>query len=284
MEQTKMIQRVLPLLALGVAFVFPLTGCYPPPHGKTLDPVITVDTTAFPAASPATDQVDQEIAGLEQQIKDLEGYKTEQRKIEVIYRVKHEQARGWIKGDGQPTDEDIADHARDQVVGTEMEIERLKRKVAKAQTEKQRILSQSAGCFPPEALVKMEDGSLKPFAQVRPGDRVLTYDIGYDQTVSQVVTEIYSVKGNHLYTINGDFMTTVGERLLSQDGWKAVGDLKTGDQVHVDGRMVEIVSIDYQRVDAKLHNMQVADTHNFYVMTANGMQYLVHNCGGGGGK
>jgi hypothetical protein len=285
MEQTQRIRGMLPFAALGMALVFSLQGCSfgglsaggpsPPPQPAAAAPP--------PASSRSVDEMDREVAGLEQQIKGLESYASEQRKVEMIYRVKHEQARGWLKGDGHPTDEDIADQARDQTVGTEMEIERLKRRVSRIQNEKQSALSQSSGCFPPEALVKMEDGSLKPFAQVRPGDRVLTYDIGDAQPVSKPVTEVYTVEGNHLYTINGELMTTAGERLLSQDGWKAVGDLRTGDRVHVGGRMVEIVSIDYRRVNATLHNMQVDDTHNFYVVTAEGSTYLVHNSSGGGG-
>lgn len=285
MEHTQRIRGMLPLAALGMALVFCLQGCSlgVAEGGPSLpSKPAAAAPPPTPVSSRSVDEMDREVAGLEQQIKGLENYASEQRKVEIIHRVKHEQARGWLKGDGQPTDEDIADQARDQTVGTEMEIERLKRRVSRIQAEKQSVLSQSSGCFPPETLVKMEDGSLKPFAQVRPGDRVLTYDIGDAQPVSKPVAEVYTVEGNHLYTINGELMTTAGERLLSQDGWKAVGDLRTGDRVHVEGRMVEIVSIDYRRVNATLHNMQVADTHNFYVLTANGVPYLVHNSSGGG--
>jgi hypothetical protein len=129
----------------------------------------------------------------------------------------------------------------------------------------------------------MEDGSFKPFLQIVPGDMVLTYDIGYDTLVSRPVVEVYAVDANHLYTINGEFMTTGGERLLTRNGWKKVRDLKKGDAVHVDGRMVEIDRIAYDRVNQTLHNMQVEGTHNFYVVTASGAKYLVHNTSGGGG-
>jgi len=78
-------------------------------------------------------------------------------------------------------------------------------------------------------------------------------------------------------------MTTGGERLLSGEGWKEVRNLKKGDAVHVNGRMREVVSIEYSRVNSILHNMRVDDTHNFYVVTPDGSQYLVHNTDGGGG-
>jgi hypothetical protein len=232
----------------------------------------------------SVEEVDKEIAGLRKTIDDLNEFKTRQRHIAIINSFQHEKSRGWIKGDGEPTYEDVADQANAQVVGTEQEIEQLTRKLANAESEKKAILSQSMGCFPPDTLVKMEDGRYKPFNQIHPGDRVLTYDIGYEKQQGKQVLEVYSVAANHLYTINGEFVTTGGERLLSGDGWKEVRNLKIGDTVHVNGRMREVVSIEYSRVNNTLHNMQVNDAHNFYVMTANGSQYLVHNSSGGGGK
>jgi hypothetical protein len=202
----------------------------------------------------------------------------------VINQVAHEKSRGWTKGDGKPSDEDLANQAYEQAAATQKEIERLKRKLTKTQQEKQAILSQSTGCFAPDALVKMEDGSFKPFVQIVPGDKVLTYDIGYDTLVSRPVVEVYAVDANHRYTINGEFMTTGGERLLTRNGWKKVRDLKEGESIHVDGRMIEIDRIAYDRVNQTLHNMQVEGTHNFYVVTASGAKYLVHNSSGGGGK
>ncbi|MCB2166443.1 MAG: hypothetical protein KQI78_02205 [Deltaproteobacteria bacterium] len=260
--------------------IFPM-GCVPSGPAPSYTPPPKVADSPPPA--PRTIQeVDAEIDRLEKHIDGLGEYEKQQRKIGVINDVKNYKSRGWTKGDGKASYEDVADRAYAQAAATEKEIQRLKRKLAKTQQEKQAILSQSAGCFLPEALVKMEDGSFKPFLQIEPGDKVMTYDIGYDTLVTRPVTELYTVDANHLYTINGEFMTTGGERLLTRNGWKKVRDLKTGDAVHVDGRMVEIDSIAYHRVDQTLHNMQVEGTHNFYVVTASGAKYLVHNTSGGG--
>jgi hypothetical protein len=100
--------------------------------------------------------------------------------------------------------------------------------------------------------------------------------------VNNPVVDVYTVDGNHLYTINGEISTTGTERFLSDTGWRRVRDLQVGDRVHVDGRMVRIVTIDYQWSRHKLYNMQVDDSHSFYVATDSGARYLVHNCGGGG--
>ena len=86
-----------------------------------------------------------------------------------------------------------------------------------------------------------------------------------------------------MYTINGQLISTGGERLLSQDGWKKISNLKKGDSIHLNGSMMTIKSIDYSRVNRTLYNIQVADTHNFYVITPDGSNYLVHNTSGGSG-
>ena len=228
------------------------------------------------------EEIQKDIEWTREHIKNLGAYETQQRQIGVINEVEHDRTRGWVKLDGQPTYEEIADQAYAQAAATEKEIQRLERQLTKLEKEKQSILSQSSGCFPPEARVRMEDGTFKSFNTIVPGDRVLTYDIGYDRLVSRPVVERYEVQGNHLYTINGEFQTTGGERLLTSAGWKKMRDLDKGDAVHIDGRMVEIVSIDLKHISTPLCNLQVADTHNFYVVTENGRRYLVHNTGGGG--
>jgi len=270
-------------MVVFVLLFFPM-GCVIPgsaPSSTVAPPPKVADSP--PPAPRSLEEVDAEIDRLEKHIDGLSEHEKDQRKIGVINEVANYKSRGWTKGDGKASYEEVADLAYEQAAATQKEIQRLKRQLSKTQKEKQDILSQSTGCFLPDALVKMKDGSFKPFEQIVPGDKVLTYDIGYDTPVSRPVVEVYAVDANHLYTINGEFMTTGGERLLTRNGWKKVRDLKKGDAVHVDGRMVEIDSIAYHRVNQTLHNMQVEGTHNFYVVTASGAKYLVHNTGGGGG-
>jgi hypothetical protein len=269
-------------MVMFVLRFFPM-GCVPPgpaPSSTVATPPKVADSP--PPAPRSLEEVDAEIDRLEKHIDGLSEYEKDQRKIGVINEVANYKSRGWTKGDSKPSYEEVADLAYEQAAATQKEVRRLKRQLSKTQKQKQDILSQSAGCFTPDALVKMEDGSFRPFLRIAPGDKVLTYDIGYDTLVSRPVVEIYAVDANHLYTINGEFMTTGGERLLTRDGWKKVRDLKEGESIHVDGRMVEIDRIAYDRVNQTLHNMQVEGTHNFYVVTASGAKYLVHNSGGGG--
>mgnify|MGYP001344902946 CR=1 FL=1 len=196
------------------------------------------------------------------------------------------EVRGWLEGPtpmgNSPKAKRYAEN-EERMVNLSYELYDLKKQRERAMKAREILMEQSLGCFLPNALVQMEDGNYKPFDQVETGDKVMTYDVGYDKQVSKQVVDRYSVDSNHLYVINGELETTGGERLLSQDGWKEVSRLIMGDFVHVEGRMVEIFSIDYKRVNRTLHNLHVDDTHNFYVSTAKGTKYLVHNTAGGDG-
>jgi hypothetical protein len=273
MSKPKMVPALLCLLVL--AWTLPaLQGCV---TGQSAGKVISS------GAQPPIHAVENDIRVLETHIAGLKGYAKEQNQLGAMQATRHFQTSGYVKLDSHPTFEEVADTAYAQAAGTEAEIQRLEKRLVKMKSQRDEILGISAGCFPPESLVKLEDGTFKPFAAILPGDRVLTYDIGYDRPVGKPVLEVYAVEANHLFTINDALITTAGERVLSQDGWKTVYDLKPGDRVHVDGRMVAVERIAFGRVQRTLYNLQVADTHNFYVVTAAGEAYLVHNSGGGGG-
>lgn len=253
-------------------------GCFGGSSGPT-----PTKTSGSNINSEQLQKVNKDIEFTKNQIKDYETFRTQQLHQAVLNDVENDRSRGWVKLDGKPTYEEIAERSYANVAATEKEIDRLKNKLDRLESQKRNIMQQSSGCFLPETLVKMEDGSLKSLVQLQPGQKVLTYDIGYEKLVSKPIIEIYSVKANHLYTINNQLTATGGERLLSQDGWEKIRNLKKGDFVHLDGRMVEIENIDYVRANHTLYNIQVADTHNFYVVTSNGSAFLVHNTGGGGG-
>ena len=240
-------------------------------------------STSNNSSSKDLSEADKEINRTKQQIQDYEEYRIRELHNAVINDMENTKSLGWVKLDGHPTYEEIATRSYANVAATEKEISRLKNRLKHLENEKQVIQNQSSGCFLPETLVKMEDGSLKSLAKLQPGEKVLTYDIGYDKQVIKQVIKTYSVKANHLYTINNQLTATGGERLLSQNGWEKIRNLKIGDIVHLDNHMVKIENIDYVRSNQILYNIQVDDTHNFYVVTADGSNYLVHNSGGGGG-
>jgi len=218
-----------------------------------------------------------------QQISDYEDFKTEQLHKAVINEAEHQKSRGWVKLDGKPTYEEIATRSYANVAATEKEIKRLEKKIDKLGDKKQELMNESTGCFLPGTGIKLQDGSLLPLSEIKPGQTILTYDIGYEKTTGKKVVQTYKVKANHLYKINNQLTTTGGERLLTPKGWVKIRDLKKGDFVHANGKMVKIERIEYIRTKQTLYNMEIADTHNFYVVTPDGDSYLVHNSSGGHG-
>lgn len=288
MMKMQFLIRIL-LASLCVSLLLILEGC----GGRGGDEAASLNRDSFnnapsppklePPLFATVEEADSKINYLQKHIKDLKDFEKQEMKNGAINDINDTLTNHAVKLDGQPTYEDLRNQHYEQVAGTQKEIVQLEKQLATAQKEKDKLTSQSKGCFLPDALVQMENGTFKPLVEIVPGDMVMTYDIGLDKQVSRPVVELYSVQSNHLYTINGEFETTGGERLLSQDGWKEVSNLRQGDVVHVNGNMLEIRSIEYQNVEHRLHNMQVSDTHNFYVSTLNGTKYLVHNSGGGGG-
>jgi len=209
-----------------------LTGC--PYHVYDVPSSPPPDDPPPPTQVRRTaEEVDADLHRLKQKIEDMKEFENQQRQIAVINDVQNHKSRGWIKGDGKPSYEDLADQAYGQAAAAEKEVQRLERELARVEKEKQAILNESRGCFPADTLVQMDNGAFKRFEQIVPGDRVLTYDIGYDQVVSRPVRSLYTVEANHLYTINGAFRTTGGERLLTPSGWKKVRHLQVGPVGHV---------------------------------------------------
>ncbi len=160
--------------------------------------------------------------------------------------------------------------------------------MGRLEKSRDQAMGQAMGCFPGNVRVLMEDGETRMISRIRPGDMVITYDIGYDVLKARPVVEVYTFDADHLYTINGHLTTTGGERLMTDTGWKRVSRLKEGEMVMMDRRFVELESIEHDPADLLVYNLQVADTHNFFVSSSDSGSYLVHNyrcdCNGGYGR
>ena len=250
------------------------------------------DSYAPVMTSDAINKVDRDIAKLEKDIQSTRDAINQmsiedfQVKKELEHNINFPHSSDYAMTGGQnPGDSNMGRVVRvtNDIEQGRKVLEQQKKELAKLQKEKQKLVQQSTGCFPAETLVVMADGSRKKFAEIVVGDFVQTFDIGYEKTVPRKVVEIYQVDGNHLYSINGALLTSGGERLLSQRGWREVRNLEVGDSVHIAGQMVKVERIELSRQNIRLYNMQVADTHNFYISTAEQGAFLVHNSGGGGG-
>lgn len=274
MRENRSIQTLIYNLVIGMLLVFLMQGC-----------LQAAPLTPAKENSKTLEGVEKAIAKTKYQIEVASRQMIEHQQGAAIAaaNVQELESEGADRESIDGMKQAIKDEQKDAADRAEL-IEQLKNQLTRLERERQTFTSQAGGCFLPDTLVTMADGSMKAFERIQLGDQVLTYDVGYQSLVKKPVVDVYTVEGNHLYTINGEISTTGTERFLSDTGWKRVQDLQEGDQVHVDGRMIKIVTIDYHRSHNKLYNMQVDDSHSFYVVTDSGARYLVHNCGGGGGK
>jgi len=262
-----------------------MAGCFPsmPRTAETSMPVQNSDAIA--KVDRKIQQLETKIRGTRDDINQmvLEDFEVKQ---QLRNRVNFPYSTDYAMTGGQnPGDSNMGRVVRitQNLEAARKVLDQQQKELEKLTKQKQSLQQQSMGCFPAQTLVVMADGSTRPFDQVRVGDVVQTYDIGYEKSVARKVVDVYQVDGNHLYQINGELRTSGGERLLSQDGWRPVRNLRVGDSVHVGGRMVQIERIELSRDSQRLYNMQVADTHNFFVAMPGLGTVLVHNSGGGGG-
>ena len=149
------------------------------------------------------------------------------------------------------------------------------------------------GCFLPDTLVTMADGSRRQIKDIKVGDRVMSYDIaGLDpnnelawqtwQTTSlSLKTSPATVKQVFKQTFTGyfrilDLKVTYEHPLLSRRAgvWKfrQVQDIRKGDFLWKNGMTIPIDNIVYVSGDIDTYNLNVEETD---VYLANG--FLAHN-------
>lgn len=153
-------------------------------------------------------------------------------------------------------------------------------------------------CFVKGTKVLMADNTEKNIEDVKPGDKVIGYDLVDHKQVVETVNQMDSPIRNYYYDIKLADGTIIGvtdeHPLYTQDGWKSinpentlkenpnlhVGSLQVGDKVFKDnGTYVAITQMVYKQGPVQAYNLKnVTGYNDFY---ANDV--LAHNKGGGGG-
>ena len=143
--------------------------------------------------------------------------------------------------------------------------------------------TKAEGCFTADTKILTEKGH-KRIADIKAGDRVLTVDAEGNPAANKVVKTL-TFNNNHYYFINEKIKVTAQHRFYTGEGWTKTQDLKVGDKIQLSsGAFEEIISKERFPADLTVYNLHIADNHNFFVSADGKNGYLVHNCGGGGGK
>ncbi len=141
----------------------------------------------------------------------------------------------------------------------------------------------TTGCFTADTKILTEKGHLR-IADIKAGDRVLTVDAEGNPAANKVVKTL-TFNNNHYYFINEKIKVTAQHRFYTAEGWTKTKDLKIGNKIQLSGGdFEEVTSKERFPADLTVYNLHIADNHNFFVSADGKNGYLVHNCGGGGGK
>ena len=169
------------------------------------------------------------------------------------------------------------------IAAAEKDITNRNRRIESLIQEKSKIEDQETkACFPAETRLLTGDGRLETIQQIKIGDMVMTFDIGAQVNTPKPVLNTFKNSNNHYYLINHAVKATAFERFLTPAGWKQVLLLKKGDQIFTRKGLETIDSLIVKKEPLEVYNLQVADSHTFYVVGEDEMAYLVHNSSGGG--
>lgn len=122
------------------------------------------------------------------------------------------------------------------------------------------------GCFAPETLVTMADGSKKRIDQVKKGDRIKTFSsIDTKQLIDAEVVGTHTVEVDGVLVVNGTLKITPEHKLLVNSQWKTAGEIAVGDVLLTDAGVEQKVdSIEWVKGTMTVHNLEVEKLHTFF--------------------
>jgi hypothetical protein len=137
----------------------------------------------------------------------------------------------------------------------------------------------------------MADGSARPIEQIRPGERVRTFDVstGRLEAAEVEIAFEHAYNGHGLVLVNGQLRTAPNHPFYASGGWKRADELRPGDGLITlptngdsspqpapgwQGGEVGSLLFLSAETDApdRVYNLEVAGYHNYF---AGGI--LVHN-------
>lgn len=145
------------------------------------------------------------------------------------------------------------------------------------------VFSEStAGCFPGNTLITMENGEKKLIEEIKIGDKVLSFnpiqDFETDSNINSMVEKIFKGKAFNILEINNTLKITDSHLLLSNGQWSRAKDMKIGDILHDEnGSSIPIRKIELIEGELEIFNLYLSSRNAPFF--ANGI--IVQNMLGG---
>jgi hypothetical protein len=294
-----------PILILLAALAMGSAGCFTG---------ITSNLTA-PPPSPGPDaarlnQINSEIASVEQQISDL----TAERALAENQRNEAFLELGKLTGMG-PKAPSMMDYgsetltcdpgmlismhnanmtaAGERMAAIDSQLNGLYNKAATLKAERKKIeqsqaastksfFPAEAACFTPDTRVQLP-GGVRGIAALAAGEILLAYDEQRGAVVPRPIRQTFRARQDHYFLINDEIRVTAMHRFLTRTGWVRAKDLEVGMELKTADGWTLLAGKKLIEADVEVFNMEVADHHDFFV-AGEKTSYLVHNTAGGGGK
>ncbi len=129
------------------------------------------------------------------------------------------------------------------------------------------------GCFTPDTLITMADGSTKPISQIRVGDLVLNQASMKAEVGTAKVNDVMKTKVDEYLVINDQLKVTPEHIVLVNGTWKLAEDIQVGDILtQTNGLLVPVTNILRKFETTDVYNLDVGSVHTYF---ADG--FLVHN-------
>lgn len=136
------------------------------------------------------------------------------------------------------------------------------------------VLEATAGCFPAGTQITLADKTKSRIEDVKPGDRVLSYDAEKNRFEAGTVKRLLADQASKCLVINGTFRVTESHLLYLDGEWRPARNVRVGNLLATQsGRPIEVLNVHTEDVQGPVYNLHLLSrSHTFF---AEGV--LVHN-------
>ncbi len=139
--------------------------------------------------------------------------------------------------------------------------------------------AEMGGCFLPDTLITLSDGSYKKISDIKVGDKILTKkNSESNKLVTDTVQQIKTAKESSYLIINGKLRLTSDHIIFINGNWHTAGSAQIGDTlISQNSTPIKIFSIEKVYHTTSVYNLSLKRYHTFFADNI-----WVHNEKGGG--
>jgi hypothetical protein len=134
------------------------------------------------------------------------------------------------------------------------------------------------GCFLPETLITMANGSVKQIQDIEVGDLISTKESQFsDKKVDGTVVAVQKHLVNEYLVINDKLQVTRVHKMFVNNSWITAGEIKVGDVLeNYNGKKTIVQNIETVKKETWVYNFEVEKYHTYFAEN-----FYVHNDKGG---